>query len=187
MRLFAERGFAATKTKDLAQAAEVSEALIFKLFPGKEALYRALIERKIVEAEAVLPLAEIETSVDPLEDVLGDIARTVLRKIDEDATFLRLLLFAALEGHPLAAEFDAARGERLRGVIAGHLRRVGLASSRGAAEFDARAFVGLMWSFAMSRTVFRDAETRATSRDEIVRRLVTIFLHGVAPRPRRRA
>ncbi len=40
--LFIERGFHATTTRDLAKAAGVSEALLFKHFPSKEALYAAI-------------------------------------------------------------------------------------------------------------------------------------------------
>src|SRR5438552_13900653 len=37
--LFARKGFAETTTKDLARAAGVSEPLLYKHFPSKEALY----------------------------------------------------------------------------------------------------------------------------------------------------
>lgn len=41
-RVFAEKGFDGTKTRELAEAAGVSEALLFKHFPNKEALYTAM-------------------------------------------------------------------------------------------------------------------------------------------------
>jgi AcrR family transcriptional regulator len=41
-RVFAENGFRGTTTKALAEAAGVSEALIFKHFPSKEALFEAM-------------------------------------------------------------------------------------------------------------------------------------------------
>ncbi|PWC90289.1 transcriptional regulator [Azospirillum sp. TSH100] len=40
--LFARKGFAATTTREIAQAAGVSEALIFKHFPSKASLYEAI-------------------------------------------------------------------------------------------------------------------------------------------------
>ena len=40
--LFARKGFAATTTKEIAQAAGVSEALIFKHFPSKASLYESI-------------------------------------------------------------------------------------------------------------------------------------------------
>ena len=42
-RAFAEKGFHGTTTRELAKAAGVSEALLFKHFPNKEALYAALL------------------------------------------------------------------------------------------------------------------------------------------------
>jgi AcrR family transcriptional regulator len=41
-RLFADKGFHGTTTRELAEAAGVSEALLFKHFPNKEALYSAM-------------------------------------------------------------------------------------------------------------------------------------------------
>jgi AcrR family transcriptional regulator len=43
--LFAERGFHGIRTAELARAAGVSEALLYKHFPSKEELYAALRER----------------------------------------------------------------------------------------------------------------------------------------------
>jgi AcrR family transcriptional regulator len=42
-RVFAAKGFHGTTTRELAQAAGVSEALLFKHFPNKEALYSAMM------------------------------------------------------------------------------------------------------------------------------------------------
>src|SRR5437868_145780 len=41
-RVFAEKGFDGTTTRELAEAAGVSEALLYKHFPNKEALYLAM-------------------------------------------------------------------------------------------------------------------------------------------------
>src|SRR5258707_2188791 len=41
-QIFAEKGFAGTTTRELAEAAGVSEALLFKHFPNKEALFSAM-------------------------------------------------------------------------------------------------------------------------------------------------
>ena len=46
MRLFSERGFRGTTTKEIAQAAGVSEAIIFRHFATKEDLYTAIIDHK---------------------------------------------------------------------------------------------------------------------------------------------
>ena len=42
--VFAEKGFEGTTTRDLAKAAGVSEALLYKHFPSKESLYAAMLD-----------------------------------------------------------------------------------------------------------------------------------------------
>ena len=41
---FADKGFDGTTTRELARAAGVSEALLYKHFPSKESLYVAMLE-----------------------------------------------------------------------------------------------------------------------------------------------
>ncbi|MGZ3595945.1 MAG: TetR/AcrR family transcriptional regulator, partial [Syntrophales bacterium] len=41
--LFAHKGLHGVTTRELAQAADISEGLLFKLFPDKETLYRDML------------------------------------------------------------------------------------------------------------------------------------------------
>ncbi len=43
---FARNGFSGTKTKDIAAAAGVSEAILFRHFASKEDLYHAILDEK---------------------------------------------------------------------------------------------------------------------------------------------
>lgn len=43
LNLFVEKGYAATKTSDIAQILQISDGLLFHYFPTKEALYRELV------------------------------------------------------------------------------------------------------------------------------------------------
>lgn len=181
LALFARRGFAATKTKDVARAAGVSEAMVFKLFPDKGSLYRKLIERKISEAESVLPLAALAQSREPPERFFAGVASVMLGRIDEDPSFLRLLLFSALEDHPLSREFDEARAQGLRSAIETYVVRQQRAGviRRVEPEFASRAFMSLVAWFALARTVFKEPGSRKFSREKLVRELVSLFLGGV--------
>src|SRR5689334_21867315 len=58
MRLFSERGFRGTTTKEIAQAAGVTEAIIFRYFATKEELYTAIIDYKGCGGAATSPVAE---------------------------------------------------------------------------------------------------------------------------------
>lgn len=184
LALFARKGFAATKTKDLARAAGVSEAMVFKLFPDKERLYRALLRKKIEEAESVLPLADIAASREPPERFFGRIALIMFERVEGDPSFLRLLLYSALEDHPLATEFDAARAQGLRRAIEEYVRRQ--QKSGALRDVDpalvSRAFMGLVSSFLQARTIFREPGARRVPRERLVSELVSLFLAGMRGR-----
>ena len=48
-KLFAERGFDGAKTSQIAATAHISEALLYRHFPSKEALYRAVLRDMVRE------------------------------------------------------------------------------------------------------------------------------------------
>jgi AcrR family transcriptional regulator len=111
-RVFADQGFHGTTTRELARAAGVSEALLFKHFPNKEALYSAMllaccpakdspvIERlKALEPSAsslvILVHRFISRSVEgpgSHEDDQEIHHRLLLRSLLEDGEFARLFL-----------------------------------------------------------------------------------------------
>lgn len=65
--LFARKGFAGTTTKEIAEAAEVSEALLFKHFPTKAALYGAIQDFGCrIKEEALERLRLLEPSTSAL-------------------------------------------------------------------------------------------------------------------------
>src|ERR1044072_4403631 len=97
--LLAAKGFNGTTTKEIARAAGVSEALVFKHFPTKRALYAAILAEKVTVDEL---LGAVEESAKKRDDrrVFTLIARFRIRP-NVDSTFLLLLLFSALEGPEL--------------------------------------------------------------------------------------
>jgi AcrR family transcriptional regulator len=112
-RLFADKGFHGTTTHELAEAAGVSEALLFKHFPHKEALYSAMLTAWVNEHEPVdfERLEALEPSASALVLLVHDFlshtlegppgaggdrdttqTRLVLRSLTEDGEFARLFL-----------------------------------------------------------------------------------------------
>ena len=107
--LFARKGFAETTTKDLAKAAGVSEPLLYKHFPSKEALYDEIQNFSCQSTDTVVQkLADLEPSASTLVHlvyflmrvlVLGRPAGTIewdtkhrlmLKSFLEDGAFARL-------------------------------------------------------------------------------------------------
>lgn len=178
--LFAREGFDGTTTRQLARAAGVSEALLFKHFPNKGALYRAILETKIHEAESALPLDE---SLDRLKDeaFFLKIATHIMRRVDADDAFCRLMIRSALDGHDLALQFHQARAGRLMSRIAQRLkeryRRLGIEDGVDP-ELAARLFNGMILSSMMQRRFFNDEVIMRTPIEPLARALVRVFLKG---------
>jgi TetR/AcrR family transcriptional regulator len=101
LELFSRKGFGGTTTKEIAAAAGVTEAIIFRHFASKQALYTAVLDSKAESCEHEEWLAEIQKHMDRNDDagVLRTFAAAVLASYRDDARFERILLFAALEGH----------------------------------------------------------------------------------------
>src|SRR5918912_447662 len=68
LRLFSERGFRGTTTKEIAQAAGVSEAIIFRHFATKEELYRAIIDHVSCEGGISNPLEIVGEAIARKDD-----------------------------------------------------------------------------------------------------------------------
>lgn len=118
-QLFAQRGFNATTTREIARAAGVNEAIIFRFFPHKDDLYRAILEQKSADART-------DALIDTLRDLAarGDdagVIRTIVRRIIDrhccNPEFLRLMLHSSLEGHSLAREYRERHFAPLLGFL----------------------------------------------------------------------
>jgi len=109
--LFSRKGFDGTTTKEIASAAGVTEAIIFRHFPSKQALYTAVIDFHHEGGEFEEWLARWKHYMDRNDDegLIHAIVECVISKYRTDARVQRVLLFAALEGHELALEHNRQR------------------------------------------------------------------------------
>ncbi len=107
IHLFSQKGFRGTTTKEIASAAGVNEAIIFRHFATKSELYSAIIDEKACAREIPAMEAEIEKFVQQRNDrkIFERIALHILDTHEQDEAFLRLLFYSALEGHELADLF----------------------------------------------------------------------------------
>lgn len=87
--VFAKKGFAATTTKELAQAAEVSEALLYRHFPSKESLYEYIQER----------ICASESSIHEYINGLQPGVTTIIKII----YIIFKIIFEVKESHPLGS------------------------------------------------------------------------------------
>ena len=108
LRVFAERGFRGATTRQIAAAAGVTEAVIFQHFPDKDGLYAAILEQKAGEPQAEQWLTELEarSAANDDEGVIRTLYTRILGQHEKDPYFLRLMVYSALEEHPLARRLN---------------------------------------------------------------------------------
>lgn len=106
-RLFSERGFGGTTTKEIAQAARITEALIFRHFPHKDDLYNAILEEKARDAGTDRWVDELRAAAETGDDieVLRRLMSLIVTHGRQDPEFLRLMLYAALGRREMMREF----------------------------------------------------------------------------------
>jgi AcrR family transcriptional regulator len=118
-RVFADKGFHGTTTRELAEAAGVSEALLFKHFPNKEELYSAMMLAACAAKSSPVGarLNSLEPSASSLvifvhwlmaclvegsgpdEEEQGIQHRLMMRSLLEDGEFARLFLERVAAGY----------------------------------------------------------------------------------------
>lgn len=113
--LFSKHGFSGTRTKDIAAACGVSEAILFRHFATKEDLYHAILDIHEAAAGNDEWLAEMQAMAKRRDDLgfIRCLLAQILKSFREDTAFHRLMLYAGLEGHSLPSMFHERMGSSM--------------------------------------------------------------------------
>ncbi|WP_407175989.1 TetR/AcrR family transcriptional regulator [Bradyrhizobium sp. STM 3562] len=147
-RCFARHGFAGTTTKSVAAAAAISEALLFKHFPSKAALFAEILAEEC-EADPVLAdLLEREPSTATLVEFVRTMVQHFLQVSNgpdkEDEQRLRLMVTSHLDDGEFARLVYAKVEGLIGGIFVASLERAvaaGDASPIGVAPLNLFWFV----------------------------------------------
>ena len=119
LELFSERGIEATRVSDIAQAAGVAQGLLYRYFPGKDALLSAIIER---HGPLSLLRDLLATSPDrPAREMLLDLANRFYALAQERRRLLRLVVREIL-WRPETLPLGMAVREQAIEMLAGYFR-----------------------------------------------------------------
>jgi AcrR family transcriptional regulator len=185
VRLFSQRGFRGTTTKEIAQAAGVSEAMVFRHFATKEELYAAILDHKACSGTNFEPAVMAEDAIRRKDDrgVFESLARGALDHHEQDPEFQRLLLHSALEKHELAQMFFDEFVRKVYEFLGGYIRE---RQSEGALiEIDpaivVRAFIGMVMHHSLNNNLW-DPKRRLLniSNEQAARNFTNILLDGIA-------
>ena len=183
--LFSQRGFVGTTTKEIAQAAGVSEAMVFRHFATKQELYSAILDHKACSGDTMNPEAMVAEALQEKDDraVFERLAVGALDHHECDPEFQRLLLHAALEGHELAQMFFEKFVRRVYELLGNYIaerQRDGAMVAMDPA-IVVRAFIGMVIHHSLNNNLW-DPKRRLLkiSNQEAAKQFSDILLNGIS-------
>jgi len=180
MEVFARNGFGGSTTREIAENAGISEAMIYCHFRNKQDLYTAIIEETLQESEPLYyPLDAMRNKDDPR--VFTTIVSNYLLRHSQDTTFLRLLLFSGLEGHELASMFVAGPVRKYFEFLADYMReRINEGAFKPVdPQITSRCLLGMVHYLVLLREILGDDTLNSIDLTEEVETIVKVFCEGI--------
>lgn len=186
--LFSQKGFKGTTTKEIAKAAGVSEAIIFRHFASKDELYAAILHSKSCQDGLhKYPWEGNEALRDAIQRrddfaVFYHFALQAMTNQQKDVSFMRLLFYSALEEHELAAQFFGDFVSHVYGFLSEYIRDRQLEGVMRDFEprVAVRAFLGMLIHHSLNNILW-DKQRRLLdiSNEEAAKNFAQILLRGV--------
>jgi AcrR family transcriptional regulator len=184
VRLFSQKGFRGTTTKEIANVAGVSEAMVFRHFATKEELYAAILDYKACSGDTLNPEQIVAEAIARKDDraVFERLALAALEHHESDPEFQRLLLHSALEGHELAEMFFEKFVKRVYELLGNYIRERQSDGVMAQAKpaLVVRAFIGMVVHHSLNNNLW-DPKRRllSISNEEAARAFTDILLRGL--------
>ncbi|MCK4727307.1 MAG: TetR/AcrR family transcriptional regulator, partial [Desulfobacterales bacterium] len=182
LKLFADKGFSGTRTREIAELAEISETLIFQHFRTKADLYREALGA-LFSHHPVMPEVEEKMAKKDDYDVFSTLALHVIRHNRQDRRIMRLAIFSALEG-PHTADIFRHRKEvepPLPELLGGYIQqRIDEGAFKKVnAQIVGQLFVEAIFMYIADQEASISGPPLPFSAEEVVETLVRIFLDGL--------
>jgi len=184
--LFSKKGFAGTTTREIAAAAGVTEAIIFRHFTTKQDLYTAILDYENSTHGIDKWFAEAEVFMNARDD--QGLFRLIVTKILEmhrtEPRFERLMVYAALEGHEIAVmhhnQMTREVGLRIKEYIAQRQKEGALYPTDPSTIICTVA--GVAQFYAMQKYMYHLGEDKFTD-EQMIDDFVRILMCGVRSNP----
>ncbi|MFN0139649.1 MAG: TetR/AcrR family transcriptional regulator [Pyrinomonadaceae bacterium] len=186
--LFSQRGFKGTTTKEIARAAGVSEAMVFRHFATKGELYGAILDHKSCsDGVHRFPWEANETLQEAIKQkddfaVFYNIALDAMNKHQSDVGFMRLLFYSALEEHELAERFFHDFIEKVYEFIGGYVarRQRDGAFRKMNPRIAVRSFLGMIIHHSLNNILWDKKRIILNiSNEEAAKNFAEILLRGI--------
>lgn len=183
--LFACNGFDGVTTRQVADAAGITEAMVFRHFATKDDLYWEVLSAKTAPDDIKKRLTEkLQSDVEPIE-IFISIARDVLNRNLKDPSKSRLLLFSGLENHRLSQRFFKTYMSEWYELLAGYIRRQIAEGKFRRVDplLAARGFIGMLFHHYLVQELFGGGKYQSYEVEEVARTMAELWLGGICCEP----
>jgi AcrR family transcriptional regulator len=175
LSVFASNGFKGTSIKDIAEAAGISQGLMYHYFSSKE----DLLETTVAHYSFLPQLQRILTHANecPLNEVLAEIANQFLAMLDSRARLIRIFIqevdsnlvvrkaWANLCRDGVALLHEYIESQIASGALRPHNP-----------EVTARCLFGIIFMFHFTRDIFQSSPV---TKEEFISNALNTILHGI--------
>lgn len=183
MRLFAQKGFTGTTTKEIAGQAGISEAIIFRHFATKQELYAAILDEKSIENEEDAFWSIMRDLASRKDDraFFQTLAQRIIERHRQDNTFMRLMLFSGLEGHELSEMFFETHVQEVYSFLCGYIRQRIEDGDFQAVDplLAARSFMGMAIHQSLTEQLFERKTAERPDSRQLAEGFTNLFLNGI--------
>ncbi|HEY9836260.1 MAG TPA: TetR/AcrR family transcriptional regulator [Vampirovibrionales bacterium] len=181
-RLFAQKGYNGTTTRDLAQAANVAEGTLFRHFANKKAILVELATEGWIEI-----LTDLLTELSEMGSyqAVAQVMRRRMLNIHKNADLMRVCF--------LEAQFHPELRDRIQAEVISKMTDVAEAFFETAMErgiyrpmnprLVAHVFLGMFAVAGFSQQTLLENDSSPKAMQEMAEGLADIFLHGVLAPP----
>jgi AcrR family transcriptional regulator len=180
-KLFSQKGFKGTTTKELAKKAGVHEAVLFRHFTNKRELYRETVELKLARNRPAA-LGQMDKAAETRDDraFFEALALGLLTRFEEDPSIPRMILHSALDGHE-PPKITAERQMRIEHPTLEYIsKRIRDGAFRKIDPNHAvYAFGAMLFGYIVRQQILGMNGHRKHDRKKVAKDFVTIFLDGL--------
>ena len=183
--LFAQHGFDGVTTRQIADAAGITEAMVFRHFASKDDLYWEVLSAKCAADDVKQRLEEkLQRDAEPLE-IFAAIARDVLHRNFKDPSKSRLLLFSALENHDLSQRFFKIYIREWYELLASYIRRQIEEGKFRKVDplLAARGFIGMCFHHYLVQELFGGSKYHSYDLEQVAQTMASLWLTGICCEP----
>jgi AcrR family transcriptional regulator len=182
LKLFVERGFAATRLDDIAKSAGVSKGTLYLYFSSKEELFKTMVRETIVPM-----IGQAEEMVSQFGGTSAELFRAVITNWwqvmgNSDLAGLCKLMVAEANNFPELAQFYndevIARSDKMivsmleRGIARGEIRPLSL-------EMAPQILIAPIIMMMISKHSFLACKVEEAQTDQFIEQYIDIVLRGV--------